>query len=380
MATATVTVQNILDRCQEDLQELFTASGSTSVLIEYTNRIQQMILNRRRWDWMVSTPQKFITERGQTQYWIGATGSVSAGQVNTGLNLSDVRRVVQGSAISRTGFATLHAEEVPPIISGWQNEDSSYSEGPPHSYRNDEGSPNVISLYPAPDTGSTYELIPPAPNSTTAAGGALSARTYYIRTTFIDLEGNESEPSNTARQFVEASKLITVKAPQPPINAGSAGVSYLRYNVYASTTEGSETLQNASPTATSTDWTEAASGLTTSGASVPTSSTLEPLRGYIIEFRYYKAHTALTAVADVLLIPNEHRHVVSSGVNWLASQYLGRSNAAGNPEFWEARYQEGLAAMVQDQNPWPGGARYIKPDPSYYPGSQGGRWWWNPDL
>jgi len=383
MATATTTVANIISLVQEDLMELFTSSGSTSVLIEYCNRIQAMILGRRPqgWNWMVSAPQRFITERGQTDYWIGATGSVSAGQVNTALNLSDVRRVVNGSVISRSGFANLYQVAEAPAWSGWQNEDASYDEGVPHSYRNDEGTPNVISIYPAPDEGSTYELIPPAPHSTTATGGALSARTYYIRTTFVDLEGNEGEPSSTARQFVEASKLITVKAPQPKINAGSAGVSYLRYNVYASTTEGSETLQNVSPTATSTDWTEDASGLTTSGASVPTSSDLEPLRGYVIEFRYYKAHTAITATADILLIPNEFRDVVVAGVNMLASKYLGNTNPAADIAYWQGLYQAGIDRMVLDQNPWPGGARYIKPDPASFTPllGGGGMNWWSPD-
>lgn len=379
MATATVTVQNIIDRVQTDLLELFKSSGSTSVLIEYTDRIQQMILGRRRWDWMLSAPQKFITERGQTDYWIGADGSEAAGQVRTGLNLSDVRRVMQGNVLSRSGFTKLYSVTERPLNRAWQQEDSSYAEGVPRLYRNDEGSPNVLSLYPAPDEGSLYELVPPAPHSTTAAGGSLSARTYFIRTTFVDLDGNEGLPSNTARQFVEASKLVTVKAPQPAISQGSAGISYLRWNVYASTTEGSETLQ-ASNTATSSDWTEAATGLTTTGASVPTSSDLEPLRGYVVEFRYYKAHTELTATSSTLLIPNEFRDVVVAGVNWLASQYLGRINPAGDIAFWQSVYDAGLQRMMQDQNPWPGGTRYIHPDPTAKQRGRQGLVWWNPDT
>ena len=383
MAAATTTVATIITLVREDLMELFTSSGSTSVLIDYCNRIQAMILGRRPqgWNWMYSAPQRFITERGQTDYWIGATGSVSAGQVNTTLNLTDVRRVVNGSVLSRSGFASLHSVTEAPLAIGWQNEDGSYDEGMPHSYRNDEGTPNVVSIYPAPDEGSTYELIPPAPHSTTAAGGALAARTYFIRTTFVDLDGDEGEPSNTARQFVEASKLITVKAPQPKIDFGSAGVSYLRYNVYASETEGSETLQNVSPTATSADHTEAASGLTSTGAKVPTSFDLEPLRGYVVEFRYYKTHSTLALTTDVLLIPNEFRDVVVAGVNWMASKYLGDTNPAADVAYWRDLYQTGLARMVQDQNPWPGGVMYIRPDSaSYAPRLSGGALnWWNPD-
>lgn len=373
MATATTTVATVIALVKEDLQEQFGSSGSTSATIDWTNRIQQMILQRRRWDWMKSLPKRFITERGQTDYWIGATGSVSAGQVNTGLNLSDVRRVIGGSVLSRTGFTSLHPAFEPPF--NYQREDGSYDEGVPQLYRNDEGAPNVISLYPAPDTGSTYELVPPAPNSTTAAGGALAARTYYIRTTFVDLEGNEGAPSPTARQFVEASKYITVKAPQPAIDAGSAGVSYLRWNVYASETEGSETLQNGSPTATSSDWTQSAA-LTTNGASVPTDSSIEPLRGYVVEFRYWKTHTALTSTSDTLLIPNDFRDVVVSGVKWLALRYLKQFNEA---ELEHADFLAGIARMVSDQTQ-PGERKFLRPDYGAYNSVSGEMRFWNPDL
>lgn len=378
--TATTTVGTVLDLVSEDLREQFATSGSTSILIDYTNRIQQMLLGRRRWKWMLSATKRFITERGQSDYWIGTTGSQAAGQVDTLLNLTDVGQVRQGSVLSRSGFAPLHNESEAPLGASWQNEDGSYAEGVPAIYRNDPETPNVVSLYPAPDEGSTYELVPPAPHSTTATGGALAARTYFIRTTFVDLAGNEGEPSATARQFVEASKLLTVKAPQPAISVGSAGVSYLRYNVYASTTEGSETLQNVTATATSTDWTEAASGLTTSGAAVPTSFNLEPLRGYVIEFRYYRRHAVVDDTSDVLFVPDEYRDVVVAGVNWLAAQYLARGEAVG---FWADVFKAGIARMVQNENPWPGGVRYIKPDSRAYINRDAGvqRWsWWNPDL
>ena len=383
MAAATQTVQNILDKVQRDLLNTFMYGGGASttapaVLIDYVDRVQQDILGRRPWNWMLSTPKRFITERGQSDYWVGTLAGQAAGQVDTLLNLTDVRRVMQGSVSSRSGFRRIFSVEEGPLA--WQNEDGSYQEGVPHSYRNDEGAPNVISLYPAPDLGSNYELVPQAPHSTTAAGGALAARTYFIRTTFVDLAGNEGEPSTTARQFVEASKLITVKAPQPAHSPGSGGISYLRWNVYASTTEGSEQLQ-ASNTATSADWTEPASGLIT-GAAVPTTFSLDPLRGYVIEFRYYKAHTLLTAVGNTLLIPNEFRDVVVAGVNRLAARYLpGKGDLAA---LWERDYETGLARMSMDQNPWPGATRYIHPDSRSYvshdpSGGGGGRTWWNPD-
>jgi len=388
VATSTLTVQNVLDRVQIDLDDLMVSGGAASattpdVLIEYTDRIQQMILGHRpeAWDWMLSTPKKFITERGQTDYWVGTAAGQAAGQVDTGLNLTDLRRIKAGSVIGRSSFGRPFNMSEAPLGVGWQNEDGTYQEGTPQWYRNDEASPNVLSLYPAPDTGSTYELVPPAPHSTTAAGGALGARTYYLRTTFVDLAGNESLPSTTARQFVEASKFITVKAPQPAITAGSAGISYLRWNLYASETEGSETLQNGSPTATSSDWTQSAA-LTTTGASVPTDSTLEPLRGYLMEFRYYKAHTTLSTVSSVLLIPNDFRDVVVAGVNWLGMRYLRKYDEA---QVFQQEFQAGIFRMQQAQNRW-GGAKFIRPDRASqvarYPGEMYDNFWaggWNPD-
>ena len=394
MATATLTVQQIIDRCQRDIDDILMAGGGTgstapTLGIEYVDRVQQMILGRRplTWDWMLSVPKKFLTERGQTEYWIGTTTSQAAGEVDTLLNLTDIQQVKPGSVIGRSAHNMPFNVQEAPVGSAWQNEDGSYQEGTPQWYRNDEARANVISLYPAPDTGSDYELVPPAPHSTTAAGGALAARTYYIRTTFVDLEGNESLPSTTARQFVEASKFITVKAPQPLISAGSAGVSYLRWNLYASETEGSETLQNVSPTATSADWTQSVA-LTTSGASVPTSSTLEPLRGYLIEFRYFKKHTTLTAVGDTLLIPNDFRDVVVAGVNMLGWRYISMTHPekAVQMQMWQQDFQAGLARMVQAQNRW-GGKKFMRPDPGSfvnpYPGSLSSNFWaggWNPDL
>ena len=360
MATATTTVTTIMGLVQEDLQELFAASGTTSVLIDYTNRIQQTILGDRPrgWDWTLSTPQKFITELGRTDYWIGSASGQAAGQVDTGLGLSNVRRVRQGHVLLRSGYKELFPTAEAPMVSGWQLQDGTFRSGIPRVFRNDEASPNVLSLYPAPDQGNTYEVVPVPPIVTTAAGGALSARTYFIRISFVDEAGNEGAASTpTTRQFIEANKLITVKAPVAPIAAGTSGIRYNRYNVYASTTEGSETLQNVSPTSTSSDWTEAVGGLTTTGAAVPTTSAIEPLRGYIVEFRYYKAHETLDAGADVLLIPDEYRDVVVAGVNWLGLTYLRQMDMAAT---WRDIFNEGRVRIGRDQNIR---LEFMEPDP-----------------
>lgn len=353
-SSATTLVSDITALVQEDLYDTFASSGNTSVLIEYVNRIQQMLLGMRPgsgnlgWSWMLSSPQKFITEVGRTDYWIGATSGQAAGQVDTGLNLTDVRRVRQGHLFSRSGYKELFNADEAPLMTGWMNKDSTYNQGPPKVFRSDDETPNVMSLYPAPNEGNAYEIIPYPPIVTTGTGGALAARTYFIKISFVDEEGNEGFASEPAvRQFINASKLITVKAPVAPILAGTSGVRYNQYNIYASTTEGSETLQNVSPTAIASDWTEAASGLTTTGASVPTSSDIEPLRGYIVEFRYYKRHSILSASGDSVLIPDDYRDVVIAGVNWLGCEYL-KNYAAANR--WRAIFDEGRMRMNKDQN------------------------------
>lgn len=367
-ALATTTALSVVEQVQRDLNDRFAGGPRSMLVLDYINRIQQQILGHRRWDWMLSTPQRFVTERGQSDYWIGPSSAVDEGMVDTGLNLSDVRQVKKGHLYSRSEWTEIFNVLEGPMEAQWQWPDGSYSEGTPTQYRSDRLTQNLISLYPAPDEGSDYHIIPAAPHSTTSTSGALSARTYYIRCTFVDAAGGESEASATSRQWVAASKIITVKAPIPELSLGAAGIGYTHYNVYASTTEGSEKLQNVSPTVITADWTEAGSGLTTSGAAVPSTSTIEPINGYLMEIRYYKAHSPITADADVLLIPDDYIDVVVAGVNWLASQYLHRQattrDAVPETVFWHQRFVEGLTRMVKDQNPW-GGRAFLVPDRSW---------------
>ncbi len=238
------TVKTIMDFVEEDVQELFSSSGSTSVLINYVNRIHQMILGQQRWDWMLSVSQTFMTVQGQVEYWIGATGSQATGQRDTALNITDIREVKQGGVLSRSGYIPLWRTEESPNYRGWQNDDGTYRQGLPREYRNDPGSSNVISIYPAPDQGSLYKIVPNAPVMTTSVSGALLDRTYYVRLTFVDSAGNESASSTPAsRVFVPASSVLVVAPPQTFIATSATGVSYSTYNVYASETENSETKQ-----------------------------------------------------------------------------------------------------------------------------------------
>lgn len=113
------------------------------------------------------------------------------------------------------------------------------------------------------NTASYYAVInpPSAPTTGSTAGGSLSSTTYYVKVTYVDATG-ESTASSETSQAVAASHLLTVTSP------GSSGLA-TGYNVYVSTTTGTETLQNASPIAIGTGWTEPTSGLI-AGTSPPT--------------------------------------------------------------------------------------------------------------
>lgn len=370
----TTTIASIKTKVVRDLQDSFVNSGATnSLIIDYCNRIQQMILARRRWKWMLSDPMQFVTEMGQTDYWIGETGAGPAGSVDTGLNITDLRLIEQGAVYDRTSGVSLWRTMDAPLDIDFDLPDTSYGQGQPIQYLTDQTNPYLVRIFPAPDQGSSYELVPQPPHSVTTVSGALSARTYYLQVTFVDAAGNESAASTpAARQWIAASSRLTVKAPQPPITTGSAGIAYTHYNIYASETLGSETLQNVSVTAIGTDWQEAITGLTTSGAAAPSSSDIDPIDGYIVSFRYYKKHTLMTADTDVLLIPDEWAHVVVTGVNQLIAQYSKAPTT--DVQYWGTQFEIGMRQMTQDENPWPTGGMFMKPDPATQRSRQ--RLWW----
>lgn len=355
-----ITVQDIMDCVQQNLKETFRASGTPSVLIPYISDVQQQILRRRRWDWTLSGTQRFITERGQSRYWVGSSTYAPDDAVNTGLNLTNIGYVANAGVRSYSTYMSLDPVKNSPLGGSWSTPDGVPVEGAPAQFRTTLAGSGLLELYPAADEGLTYSIVPPAPHSTTATGGALSARTYYLRLTFVDAAGGESEGSTTARQWIAANKLVTVQSPNAPVGAGSAGIGYVSYRVYASTTQGSETLQ--ATVTLDTDWTESASGLTTNGAAVPGTATIEPLNGHLIEFKYHKRHANLEATTDTLIIPDQYADVVCAGATSMAAQYMGdyeRSN------YWQNIYERGVTQMIRDDNTGPGVTRYILPDPGY---------------
>lgn len=354
------TVQNTMDCVKQNMKDSFRASGTTSVLIPLINDTHQQILRRRRWAFTLSGTQRFITERGQWRYWVGSNNYAPDDAVNTGLNLTDIGYVKNAGVRNKSNYTSLYAVREVPNVSDWSAPDGTPLEGPPEHFLTSREASGLLELYPAADEGEDYEIIPPAPHSTTATGGALSARTYYLRTTFVDAAGGESAPSNTARQWVAANKIVTVQSPNAPVGAGSAGIGYTQYRVYAGTTEGSETLQ--ATVTLDTDWTEATTGLTTNGAAVPSESTIEPLNGHLIEFCYHKRHANLDEASDTLMIPDEYADIVCAGATAKAAQYMGDMTRAA---YWQGIFDEGVVRMLQNDNIGPGAVTSMNHDPNW---------------
>jgi RHS repeat-associated protein len=107
--------------------------------------------------------------------------------------------------------------------------------------------------------GYTYDTFTPpaAPTLGQTSGGSLAATTYYVKVAYV-FNGPVQPASAESSLAVAANKLLTVTSPATV--SGATG-----YNVYVGTSSGKETLQNTSPIAIGTNWTEATSGLTTTG-------------------------------------------------------------------------------------------------------------------
>lgn len=117
----------------------------------------------------------------------------------------------------------------------------------------------------------TTGVIPPgAATLSSVAGGTLAATTYYVKTTFVTAQGQETLPSAEQSIAVVADDLLTV------VNASATGTQAATWNLYVGTTSGGETLQ-ASGLVLGATWTEATTGITTTGNTYPTTQ-----NGYII--------------------------------------------------------------------------------------------------
>lgn len=343
----TMTAQSIITCCSQDVRSVLgTSGGDQTILLDYVNRIHKEMLRGSNWQWLLSAPQRFVTEYGVTNYWIGTSGSNTSGTQDTGLNLTNVRTIAPDTVWDLSNNRQLFQVPSRAVSSSRIFEDGSSRLAKPDSWEQGFNSPYVLRITPAADNQNTYQPVPNIPICQTSTAGALSARTYFVKTTFVDTAGNESTPcAAAARTYVPANSVLVVKAPQPNVSGATTGILYSRYNVYVGTTEGSETKQ-ASNQAITGDWTEPGTGLV-AGAALPTINNIEPLRGYVIEFKYFRTRKEIVDSTNTLLVPDDYKDIFCAGVNALAYQFLKRS---GEAKDWYSIYQNGMRGIIRDMN------------------------------
>lgn len=331
------------------------------VLLDYINRVCLELLRVSRWVFLESDPQYFITKKGVSDYWIGPTANLPVGGCDTGLNLSDVDRIKKDSVYDRSNFYRMkEVPDAPNYTTIWY-QDRAPRLNLPGVYKTTYENPNLFSIYPAPMDNNVYQPVPPPPVCTVSTSGGLGARIYYVRTTYVDSIGNESTASaNSTRVSVPANKVLVVKTPEPLLQTAESGATYSSYKVYVGTVDGSETLQSGVVNI-GTDWTEPNTGLV-AGAAWPTTNSIEPMNGFLIEFSYYKTRQIATDFSQIIQIPDEYKDVVVAGVSFYVANYQKQREDA---QTWMAIYREGIKGMIRDKNLFPKGADFIRPDAKF---------------
>jgi len=379
-------VSDILANVSQDtrLQLSATANPGQSILIDYTNRVHKQVLRFSRWTFLSSDFLFFLTDRGQSKYWLGATGTGPAGTVDTGLNLSDVDKINKQEVYDLSNLRPIKWLSAPPVGPNLITQANVGRPGLPSNFVQNPNNPFVLELYPPPDNQNTSQITPQVPVMTSTVSGSLAQRTYIVKVTLTDQLGGETTASSNliantqagGQKFIPANNLIVVKSPVVPIPTSTSGEMYNGYNVYASvavlqngivTNEGSETLQNLSPISIGTDWTEPGTGLTVNGRTPPTVNTIQPIGAYIIRFKYFKNRANLRNTTDVLQVPEDYKDVIVHGVLAYTFKLLGKNEESQQSQQW---YQAGLREMIWDKNLFPEGVEFIRPDVGSYVNQQ----------
>ncbi len=379
-------VSDVINGVSQDVRNQLSSQIGTSgqpVLIDYTNRIHKQMLRFSRWPFLKSEPQYFLTELGQSSYWVGPQNTGPAGTVETNLNLSDVYQFKKDSVMDLSNQQALKWLFSSPQGPNLIDRTGAGRPGLPAVFVQNLNDPNILQIFPPPNNQNNTQPAPQVPIVQTTVSGALPLRTYLLKITFVDSLGGESTSTTTgAPLFIPANSLAVVKSPALgifgvlPDGFSVSGVQYNRYNVYAvqatlvngiPTNEGTETKQNSVPILFGTDWTEPGTGLLTSGASVPRVNTLQPVGAYVIKFEYYKNRLKLVTADQYLQIPDDYIDVVIAGVTALAMKLMGKVEEA---QMHFQIFKTGLTEMIQDKNQFPEGVEFIRPDSNSYVNTQ----------
>ncbi|HEV8015205.1 MAG TPA: hypothetical protein VGP48_06710 [Stellaceae bacterium] len=106
---------------------------------------------------------------------------------------------------------------------------------------------------------------PAAPSLGQVSGGSLAAATLYAKVTLVSPSG-ETTASTESSLAVTANHLLQIASPTSAGNSSG-------WNAYVASASGAEVLQNATPIALGTAWTEPATGLVTGTATPPAANT-----------------------------------------------------------------------------------------------------------
>lgn len=365
---ATKTVQDVIDSVSQDIRSVLGTTGSDAgILTDYVNRVSLKLLRQTNWTFLLSAPQYFMTRIGVTDYWLGATGTGPTGSYDTGLNITDLRTVKPATVYDRSNFRGLGQFDDAPLTYGFTNRDNVSVLGPPRAFKITLDNPSLLSVFPAPDNQNSYTPVPDPPLCSTSVGGALSSRTYFVKITIVDSNGGESAVNTQeTKAFVPANSLLVVKSPKFNFTTADSGITYTGYKVYASIVSGNECVQNGGASiAFGSDFTESTGGLSTGTSLPPSSSTLAPMGGYLIEFRYFRKRTTLSSAGQTLQIPDDFFDVVVAGVNELAYRYLQKFDAA---MLWKGTFQDGIREMIRDKHLLPNASSdFMRPDDAATP-------------
>jgi hypothetical protein len=357
------TVQQIVTSATTDIMNQIGVNHP--ILLDYCNRINNDILRFTKWDFLLSDVQSFVTRQGVTAYWIGAAGQNTPGSYDTGLNITNLKWIQHNSVYDRSNFLTLGSVAAMPVSAVLSYSDGTSRPGRPCVYRSNIDTPYILNIYPAPDQQNDQAPQPEPVQVITAPGGALPARTYNMIATFVDALGNESTaPDYMTPLYIPTDSLAVGVSPTLLVPTNDAGVPYSHWNLYASATNNvpqNAQLQNISPIAIGTNWTEPATGLTTTGPTPPSDNLAATYNGYIIQFRYYEPAITITSFSQTLQLPDSYSDIMTAGLNWLALKFLNRGPEAAE---WYGTYRTGLTAMVRDRNQQNRFADYISPDPA----------------
>ena len=235
---------------------------------------------------------------------IASTGSGSSAfnAITSGTNTAAAMVVGSGASLTYSGTGSVNASEVAGVIKAVNTAAAGNTLTPNCTYSLNKITATVYEIaaptQSAPTTsstggslaGNTYYYVvtsetsigqstasgqqaitsdtdsPPTNGAlTSTSGGTLAATTDYVRSTWVTASGQTTGATETSLA-VAADYVLNVAAPSsPPANATG-------WNVYVSTTTGTETLQNSSPIGTTTAWVEPTTGLV-AGSSLPSSNT-----------------------------------------------------------------------------------------------------------